>query len=152
MQSCRLNSSPQQRFVICQKTVVVSGVLWLTDHICMEYKYREGSGSLHTWINMAQVPWPSNTTHPLFVIKLYELDSLDTNILEKFQLERWLVLSFSLIPLYEVWNSTTDNLTALSLLDLLWESKSHEYSPDDSNGVFARPWNKLHSYLSLIIL
>ena len=60
MQSCRLNSSPQQRFVICQKTVVVSGVLWLTDHICMEYKYREGSGSLHTWINMEQVPGQYN--------------------------------------------------------------------------------------------
>ena len=36
------------------------GVPWLTDHICMEYKYWEGSGSLHTWINMEQVPGQYN--------------------------------------------------------------------------------------------
>ena len=135
MPGCNLNTSPQQRFVICQQALwCLVALAW---HLTFAWNINteRGSGSLHTWINTAQVPLQHNPP-VLFVIKFYYNWN---HLIQIYQLKRLLAFSFSLISLYEVWHSTLtvwrqkerNYKLVLSWLDLLWESKSHEYSPDD---------------------
>ena len=97
---------------------------------------------------MAQVPLQYNPPAVCNQVLLTPL-SLDTNTRGKYLLKR--IISIQFLSNLLVWSMKyyADNLTAegpeykaeLSWLDLLWESKSHEYSPDDLNPVFAMAQN-----------
>ena len=157
MQSCRLNSSPQQRFVICQETVVVSGVLWLTDHICMEYKYREGSGSLHTWINMAQVPWLALQHNPPAVCNQVLLTPITWyKYSGKISVGRTISIPFLSNP--SVWSmkfyhwQSDDRRDVVQAGAVAWFVVRIKISWIFSWWLEYLPLNKLNSYLSLIIL